>query len=113
MAAPFFFIKKADSGLRLCIDYYALNEVTVKNWYPIPRISDLIDALSKVSIFTKINLQWGYNNVWIWEGDEKKMAFCTQLGLYYVNIMYFSFANIPATFQSIINYIFKDLILKG
>ena len=55
-AAPFFFIKKADSGLRLCMDYCALNEVTVKNQYPISRISDLIDALSKASIFTKIDL---------------------------------------------------------
>ena len=56
-AAPFFFVKKADSGLRLCMDYCALNKVTVKNWYPIPRISDLINMLSKVSTFTKINLR--------------------------------------------------------
>ena len=52
----FFFIKKADSGLRLCMDYYAFNEITVKNQYSISRISDLIDILSKVSIFTKIDL---------------------------------------------------------
>ena len=55
-AALFFFVKKADSGLRLYMDYHALNEVTVKNWYPIPRISDLIDVLSEALIFTKIDL---------------------------------------------------------
>ena len=57
IAAPFFFVKKHDEGLRPVMDYRALNEITVKNRYPIPRISDLIDNLSKASIFTKIDLR--------------------------------------------------------
>lgn len=70
VAAPFFFVKKHDGGLRPCMDYRELNKITVKNRYPIPRIADLIDSLSQASIFTKIDLRWGYNNVRIREGDE-------------------------------------------
>ena len=70
IAAPFFFVKKHDRSLQPVMDYRALNEITVKNRYPIPRIADLIESLSKASIFTKIDLRWGYNNVRIREGDE-------------------------------------------
>jgi len=52
------------------MNYKALNAITIKNCYPIPRIADLIELLSKVSIFTKIDLRWGYNNVHIREGDK-------------------------------------------
>jgi len=64
------------------MDYRALNEITVKNCYPIPRIADLIESLSKASIFTKIDLRWGYNNVCIKEGDEWKTVFITRQGLF-------------------------------
>ena len=57
VAAPFFFVKKHDGGLRPCMDYRELNKITVKNRYPIPRIADLIDSLSQASIFTKIDLR--------------------------------------------------------
>jgi len=60
------------------MDYKALNAITVKNHYPISRIAALIELLSKASIFTKIDLRWGYNNVCIKEGDEWKMAFITR-----------------------------------
>jgi len=70
IAAPFFFVKKHDRSLRPIMDYRALNEITIKNRYPIPRIADLIESLSKASIFTEIDLRWGYNNVRIKEGDE-------------------------------------------
>jgi len=59
------------------MDHRTLNVITVKNCYPIPRIADLIELLSKASIFTKIDLRWGYNNVRIKEGDEWKTAFIT------------------------------------
>lgn len=113
VAAPFFFVKKADGGLRPCMDYRPLNEITVKNRYPIPRIADLIDSLSQASIFTKIDLRWGYNNVRIREGDEWKMAFITKRGLFEATVMYFGFSNAPATFQAMMNDILGDLILKG
>ena len=57
IAAPFFFVKKHNGSLQLIIDYRALNAITIKNCYPIPRIADLIESLSKASIFTKINLR--------------------------------------------------------
>jgi len=60
------------------MDYRALNKITIKNHYPIPRIADLIKLLSKASIFTKIDLRWGYNNVCIKEGDKWKMVFITR-----------------------------------
>ena len=113
VAAPFFFIKKKDGSLRPVMDYRKLNEVTVKNRYPIPRISDLIDSLSKASIFTKIDLRWGYNNVRIKKGDEWKTAFITPFRLYEATVMYFGFSNAPSTFQSMMNHIMEDLIRSG
>ena len=110
IAAPFFFVKKHDRSLRSVMDYRALNGITIKNRYPIPRIADLIESLSHASIFTKIDLRWGYNNVCIREGDKWKTAFITQRGLFEVTVMYFGFSNVPATFQSMMNDILGDLI---
>ena len=70
----------------------------------------MIELLSKVSIFTKIDLRWGYNNIRIKEGDEWKTAFITRRGLFEATVMYFGFSNAPATFQSMINNILGDLI---
>ena len=113
VAAPFFFVKKHDGSLRPVMDYRKLNDVTVKNRYPIPRIADLIDSLSQASIFTKIDLRWGYNNVRIREGDEWKTAFITKRGLFEATVMYFGFSNAPATFQAMMNNILGDLIQQG
>jgi len=110
IAAPFFFVKKHDGSLQPVMDYRALNAITVKNCYPISRIADLIESLSKVSIFTKIDLRWGYNNVCIREGNEWKTAFITRRGLFEATVMYFGFSNAPATFQSMMNDILGDLI---
>ena len=82
VAAPFFFVKKHDGSLRPVMDYCKLNDVTIKNRYPIPRIADLINSLSQASLFTKIDLRWGYNNVRIREGDEWKTTFITKHGLF-------------------------------
>ena len=113
VAAPFFFVKKHDGSLRPCMDYRNLNSITIKNRYPIPRIADLIDSLSQASIFTKIDLRWGYNNVRIREGDEWKTAFITKNGLFEATVMYFGFSNAPATFQAMMNDIMGDLIRAG
>jgi len=98
IVAPFFFVKKHNGSLQSVIDYRTLNAITVKNRYPIPRIADLIESLSKASIFTKINLRWGYNNIRIREGDEWKTAFITRRGLFEATVMYFGFSNAPTTF---------------
>ena len=113
IAAPVFFVKKKDGTLRLVQDYRKLNEITVKNRYPIPRITDLIDSLSQASIFTKIDLRWGYNNVRIKKGDEWKTTFVTHRGLFEAKVMYFGFSNAPAIFQAMMNDLLSDLIREG
>ena len=112
-AAGVFFVPKKDGTLRLCTDYRPLNEVTKRNRFPIPWISDLIDQLSQASIFTKIDLRWGYNNVRIREGDEEKAAFITHRGLYEPTVIYFGFSNAPSTFQTMMNSVLEDLIRTG
>jgi len=77
MASPVFFIKKKDGTLWLVQDYRALNAMTVKNKYPLPPISKLINKLRGAKYFTKLDVQWGFNNVWMKEGDEWKAAFQT------------------------------------
>ena len=73
--SPVFFIKKKDGTLRLVQDYRAQNAMTVKNKYPLPLISKLINKLREAKYFTKLDVQWGFNNVWMKEGDEWKAAF--------------------------------------
>ena len=68
--SPVFFVGKKDRKKRIVQDYQYLNKETVKNNYPLPLILDLIDTMDTRKVFTKINLRWGYNNIWIKEGDE-------------------------------------------
>jgi len=75
MASPVFFIKKKDRNLRLVQDYWALNAMTVKNKYLLPLISKLINKLRGAKYFTKLDVRWGFNNVWMKEGDKWKAAF--------------------------------------
>ena len=105
-ASPFFFVKKKDGKLRPVQDYRKLNSHTVRNQYPLPLISDLITDLSGAWIYTKLDIRWGYNNIRIKEGDEWKAAFMTKYGLYEPTVMYFGLTNSPATFQTMMNYIF-------
>ena len=115
MASPVFFVKKKDGKLRFVQDYRKLNEMTVKNTYPLPLVLDIINRISdsKAKYFTKLDVQWGYNNVRIKEGDEWKAAFRTNRGLFEPLVMFFGLTNSPATFQMMMNDIFKDLIDKG
>jgi Reverse transcriptase (RNA-dependent DNA polymerase) len=113
MASPVFFIKKKDGSLRLVQDYRVLNAMTVKNRYPLPIISELIAQLWGAKYFTKLDVHWGFNNVWIKEGDERKAAFRTNCGLYEPLVMFFGLTNSPAMFQTMMNDIFQDLIMEG
>ena len=88
-ASPFFFIQKKDGGLRPCQDFWYLNEHTVKNAYPLPLIFTLIDKLKGAKYFSKMDIQWGYNNIHIKEGDEWKATFTTPYGLYEPLVMFF------------------------
>ena len=113
MAAPVFFVKKKNGSLRLVQDYRALNALTVKNRYPLPLVPDLISQLKGARLYTKLDVRWGYNNVRIKEGDEWKAAFRTNRGLFEPLVMFFGLTNSPATFQTMMNDIFQDLIMEG
>ena len=110
ISSPFFFIKKKDGSLRPVQDYRRLNEITVKNRYPIPLVSELVDRLKQAKVFTKLDIRWGYNNIRIKTGDEWKAAFCMSKGLYELIVMTFGLTNALVTFQHMMNDLFKDLI---
>jgi hypothetical protein len=114
MASPFFFVAKKDVlALRPCQDYRYLNEGTIKNSYPLPLVGDLLDKLKGAQWFTKLDIRWGYHNVRIKEGDEWKGAFKTNRGLFEPTVMFFGLCNSPATFQAMMNHLFKDMIDEG
>jgi hypothetical protein len=113
IGAPVFFVKKKDRKLRFVQDYRSLNAITRKNRYPLPLVDDLIHRLKGARYFTKLEVRWGYNNVRIREGNEWKAVFHTNRGLFEPLVMYFGLTNSPATFQTMMNDIFYDLILEG
>ena len=102
-AAPILFVKKKDGGLRLCVDYRALNAVTIKNRYPLPLISEILDRVRNAKIYTKLDLRDAYHLIRIREGDEYKTAFRTRYGQFEFRVMPFCLTNAPSTFQSYIN----------
>lgn len=110
MGSPFFFVKKKDGKLRPCQDYRYLNEWTIKNAYPLPLIPELTDRIKDAKYFTKLDVRWGYNNIRIKDGDQWKAAFRTNKGLFEPTVMFFGMCNSPATFQSMMDSIFADLI---
>src|SRR5271155_195783 len=113
MSSPVFFIKKKDSSLQLVQDYRALNAITMKNKYPLPLISELINKLQGARYFTKLDVRWGFNNVRMKDGDEWKAAFCTNRGLFEPLVMFFGLTNSPATFQTMMDDVFEDMISEG
>jgi len=111
--APVFFVGKKDGKKRMVQDYRYLNEWTIKNNYPLPLISDVLENIGTKKLFTKMDLRWGYNNVRIKEGDEWKAAFTTPEGLFEPAVMFFGLTNSPATFQVMMNELLRDLINTG
>ena len=104
--APILFVLKKDRSMRLYVDYYRLNRITIKNRYPLPLISELLEQLGAITVFTKLNLYDTYYRLRIKEGDEQKTAFKTQYGLFEYLVMPFSLANMLAIFQA---YIYRTL----
>ena len=90
-------------------DYCYLNEYTVKNNYPLPLITQLVDKLQGAKLFMKMDPRWGYNNIRIKENDEWKTAFTCFHGSFEPLIMYFRLCNLCATFQAMMNEIFTDM----
>lgn len=102
-ASPVLFVKKPGGGLRFCVDYRALNSITVKDRYPLPLVSETLARLSKAKYFTKLDVIAAFNRLRMAEGEEWKTAFRTRYGLYEYNVMPFGLANAPSSFQHFIN----------
>jgi hypothetical protein len=110
--APVIFVPKKDGTQRLCVDYHALNEVTVKNKYPLARIDDLFNQLCGACVFSKIDLRSGYHQLKICECDIPKIAFILRYGLYEYTVMSFGLTNAPAYFMYQMNKAFMEYLDK-
>ena len=111
--SPVYFVAKKDGTWRMVQDYQHVNQWMIKNGYPLSLITDILDRVGKRKVFTKLDLRWGYNNVRIKEGDEWKAAFTMHIGVYKPTVMYFGLTDSPATFQTMMNDLFRDLINQG
>jgi hypothetical protein len=110
--APMLFIEKKDGTQWMCVDYPSLNEVTIKNNYPLPWIEDLSNQMKGASVFSKIDLRSGYHQLKIRESDIPKIAFHTRYGLYEYTMMSFGLTNAPAYFMYLMNKVFMEYLDK-
>ncbi|WVZ54060.1 hypothetical protein U9M48_004925, partial [Paspalum notatum var. saurae] len=111
-AFPVLFVDKKDGSRRMCVDYRALNDVTIKNKYPLRRIDDLFDQLQGACVFSKIDLRSGYHQMKIRPSDIPKIAFITRFGLYEYTVISFGLTNAPAYFMNLMNKVFMEYLDK-
>jgi hypothetical protein len=109
-ASPVLFVKKPGGGLRFCVDYRALNAISVKDRYPLPLVKETLNNLKGMRFFTKIDIISAFNNIRIKRGQEYLTAFRTRLGLYESLVMPFGLTGAPATFQRYINDTLRDYL---
>jgi hypothetical protein len=106
------FVEKKDGTQWMCIDYRSLNEVTIKNKYPLLRIKDMFDQMKGAGVFSKIDLRSRYHQLKIRESNISKTAFCTRYGLYEYTVMSFGLTNAPAYFMYLMNKVFMEYLDK-
>jgi hypothetical protein len=104
------FVEKKDGTQRMCVDYRLLNEITIKNKYPLPRIEDLFDQMKGASVFSKIDLRSGYHQLKIRESDIPKTTVHTRYGLYEYTVMFFGLTNAPSYFMYLMNKVFMEYL---
>jgi len=113
-SSPILFVPKPSGhGLRLCVNYRGISRITIPNRYPLPLMQELQNQTQGAKFFTKMDLKNGFHLIRIKEGDEWKTAFRTRYGLYKFLVMPFGLTNAPATFQDMMNHIFRDMIDLG
>jgi hypothetical protein len=106
------FVEKKDGTQWMCVNYRSLNEITIKNKYPLPRIEDLFDQMKGASVFLKNDSKSEYHQLNIWESDIPKTVFCTRYGLYEYTVMSFGLTNAPDYFMYLMNKVFMEYLDK-